>query len=85
MLAGSVTMTAYLVMGATMGVMSSSWSPSWRRGRPKERTRVSRFTWPETTMSPRESVQAPCTPVMALLPPGPEVTFTAASRPVSRK
>jgi len=33
---------------------------------------------------PMESVHAPQTPVMALVPPGPVVTLTAASLLVSR-
>ncbi len=64
--------------------MSTSWSPSWRSGSAVLRTSVSHFTWPDTTTMPSESVQAPNTPVIALVAPGPAVTFTAARRLVSR-
>ena len=84
MVFGSVTITAYLVIGATSLTMSSSWSPSWRSGRGVLRTVVSNLTCPDTTIMPIESVQAPQTPVIAFVPPGPVVTLTAARRFVSR-
>jgi hypothetical protein len=80
MVVGSVTITAYLVIGPTSRVMSTSWSPSCRRGRSVLRTSVSHFTCPEMTTMPNESTQPPNTPVIAFVPPGPVVTFTAASR-----
>ena len=45
---------------------------------------VSRFTWPEITSMGMESVQAPKTPLSALMPPGPVVTLTTPGWPVIR-
>ena len=50
-----MTIVTYLVIGRTIGSMSSSWSPYWRKGRPVWRTVVSIFTWPEMTRTPIES------------------------------
>ncbi len=43
---------------------------------PWARMQVSRLTWPETMSIGMESVQAPKTPLRALMPPGPVVTLT---------
>ena len=45
MLGGSVTVTAYLVMGMTIGTISISWEPSCRS--PESPLRSARFTWPQ--------------------------------------
>ncbi len=73
------------MIGPAIARMSASWSPSWRKESFRWRIEVSRLIWPETTTMPRESVQAPKTPFSALIPPGPVVTLTAASRPERRK
>ena len=56
MSAGLSTNSAILVIGFTMATMSASWSPSCRSGTPELARRVSRFTWPEITTMPMESV-----------------------------
>ena len=45
---------------------------------------VSRLTWPEITSRGIESVQAPKTPLRALMAPGPVVTLTTPTLPVTR-
>ena len=47
-------------------------------------TVVSHFTCPDITNIPIESVHAPYTPVIAFVPPGPEVTLTIESLFVNR-
>ena len=76
MLDGSLTKTAYFVMPAAIRTMSTSWSPSWRSPSTSwQAMHVSRLTCPEITKSGTESVHAPKTPLSALMPPGPVVTF----------
>ena len=45
---------------------------------------VSRLTWPDITSMGMESVQAPNTPLRALTAPGPVVTLTTPTLPVTR-
>jgi hypothetical protein len=66
---GSSRVTAYLVMPRTMGMISTSWTPLWRRGRPARRS--VRLTPPEMTSRGMESIQAPATGVIMLVAPGP--------------
>ena len=83
MLAGSVTVTAYLVSGLTTGMMSNSCGPRCRTpsGMPSALyMRSARFTCPERNRHGEESSQAPARPVMAFVPPGPVVSM-ATPRP----
>jgi hypothetical protein len=77
---GSVTITAYLVIGRTRSTMLISCTPSVRNpGCPV----IVCFwnTWPLIVIVGTWSSHAPATPVIAFVPPGPEVT-TARPRPV---
>ena len=85
MRAGSVTTVAYFVIGATMRTISASWSPSWRSPATGVAARqVSRLTCPDSTIIGIESVQAPNTPFIALMPPGPVVTMQTPGRSARR-
>jgi len=81
-IAGSSRVTAYLVMERTMGTMSTSCTPPWRRGRPLSRS--ARLTWPEMKNSGNDSIHAPATGVMALVAPGPVVTMQVPNVPRTR-
>ena len=72
-------------MCRTMEIISTSWSPNWRRDIEWFLDMVSRFACPEITIIPMESTYAPKTPLRALMDPGPAVTFTAANLPDKRK
>ena len=77
MLCGSVIVTAYFVTDCTMGTISTSCTPTCRTpsGVPSAwYIRSARFTWPEMKRHGVESSQAPTSPVMALVAPGPVVT-----------
>ena len=52
---GSRIWVTCLQTGAAIATMSTSWSPSWRRGRSYEVTSVSLLTCPETTIMGIES------------------------------
>jgi hypothetical protein len=67
MLAGSVIITAYLVMDATMLTMSASCWPKVRRAFPVYRVVSARVFWPEMKMQGRPSCHADRTPVRVLV------------------
>jgi hypothetical protein len=78
---GSITVTAYLVIGLTIETMSTSCTPIWRT--PELPFRSARFACPESTSIGVESNHAPATPVIALVPPGPAVTRHTPMSPVT--
>ena len=70
-------MTAYLVIGLDDGDdvhFLHAHLPHAQRCAVAANIRSARFTWPEMKRQGVESSQAPATPVMALVPPGPVVT-----------
>ena len=82
MSAGSITVTAYLVIGADhrddvdflhAHLTDAGVGPS----------RSARFAWPESTSIGVESSHAPATPVIALVPPGPAVTRQTPMSPTT--
>ena len=75
-----MSISAYLHMQLTACTMSYSWSPMARMSTPDQRAVLSKRTCPLMTIMGRESSQAPRTPVMALVPPGPLVTQQRAGR-----
>ena len=78
---GSMTISLYFVIQSIAFVMSNSWSPMALIPTPDHLAVVSYRTCPDNTSMGMESSHPPTTPVMALVPPGPVVTQTAAMRP----
>src|SRR5882757_1973436 len=72
MSAGSITVTAYLVIGDTIETMSTSCTPICLT--PEVPFKSARLAWPDSTSIGVESCHAPATPVIALVDPGPAVT-----------
>jgi hypothetical protein len=75
-----MTISEYFVMQSTDLVMSNSWSPNERIPSPIFLAVTSYLTCPDMINMGMESSHPPTTPVMALVPPGPVVTQTAAIR-----
>ena len=61
--------------------MSNSCNPLYLSGKPLFSIDVSYLTFPEITIIGKLSTQAPITPVIAFVAPGPLVTQTAAIFP----
>ena len=82
MSSGSMTVTAYFVIGLTIDTISTSCGPIWRT--PDDPIKSARFTCPEIISIGTDSIHAPAQPVMAFVAPGPVVTTAQPSRPLIR-
>ena len=71
----------YFVIYLTISIIFISWSPNCLSPSLPAPI-VSVLIWPEITSTGIESVQAPYTPVMAFVPPGPLVTTETPMLPV---